>query len=218
MSCKGKSVCLVVLASMLAVAASASASVLTYTSESAFAAANTAAGSSLTTVDFEGLGTSGQYTYVASPYTTGGVSFANLSALVIANNAWGFTSVVMATDSEYATTITPPSGSTALGMDLLHLDTNSVSGTFNLSDGTTEAFSFPKGSTAAKNDVLFIGAMSSSATITSITIAAGAATGNDPFIGAVYYGTPATTPEPSTIVLAISGLFGLLAYAWRKRK
>ena len=26
------------------------------------------------------------------------------------------------------------------------------------------------------------------------------------------------TPEPSTIVLVAAGLFGLLAYAWRKRK
>ena len=30
--------------------------------------------------------------------------------------------------------------------------------------------------------------------------------------------TPITTPEPSTLLLAASGLFGLLAYAWRKRK
>jgi hypothetical protein len=29
---------------------------------------------------------------------------------------------------------------------------------------------------------------------------------------------PAPTPEPSTMVLLASGLFGLLAYAWRKRK
>ena len=30
--------------------------------------------------------------------------------------------------------------------------------------------------------------------------------------------TPVTTPEPSTLLLAASGLVGLLAYAWRKRK
>jgi hypothetical protein len=30
--------------------------------------------------------------------------------------------------------------------------------------------------------------------------------------------TPAPTPEPSTLVLLASGLVGLLAYAWRKRK
>ena len=28
----------------------------------------------------------------------------------------------------------------------------------------------------------------------------------------------ATTPEPSTLLLAASGLLGLLAYAWRRRK
>ena len=30
--------------------------------------------------------------------------------------------------------------------------------------------------------------------------------------------TPVVTPEPSTLLLAASGLIGLLAYAWRKRK
>jgi hypothetical protein len=30
--------------------------------------------------------------------------------------------------------------------------------------------------------------------------------------------TPTATPEPSTLVLLASGLIGLLAYAWRKRK
>ena len=30
--------------------------------------------------------------------------------------------------------------------------------------------------------------------------------------------TPTVTPEPSTLLLAASGLVGLLAYAWRKRK
>jgi hypothetical protein len=33
-----------------------------------------------------------------------------------------------------------------------------------------------------------------------------------------YLLTPVTTPEPSTLLLATSGLLGLLAYAWRKRK
>ena len=30
--------------------------------------------------------------------------------------------------------------------------------------------------------------------------------------------TVAPTPEPSTLLLAGTGLLGLLAYAWRKRK
>ena len=33
-----------------------------------------------------------------------------------------------------------------------------------------------------------------------------------------YLLTPTVTPEPSTLLLTISGLVGLLAYAWRKRK
>jgi hypothetical protein len=33
----------------------------------------------------------------------------------------------------------------------------------------------------------------------------------------VFLLTPVATPEPSTLLLAISGLIGLLAYAWRKR-
>jgi hypothetical protein len=33
-----------------------------------------------------------------------------------------------------------------------------------------------------------------------------------------YLLTPIATPEPSTLLLAASGLLGLLAYAWRKRK
>ena len=30
--------------------------------------------------------------------------------------------------------------------------------------------------------------------------------------------TAVATPEPSTLLLAATGLLGLLAYAWRKRK
>ena len=30
--------------------------------------------------------------------------------------------------------------------------------------------------------------------------------------------TPVPTPEPSTALLALAGLAGLLAYAWRKRR
>ena len=31
-------------------------------------------------------------------------------------------------------------------------------------------------------------------------------------------GTPTTTPEPSAALLLVTGLFCLVAYAWRKRK
>ncbi len=50
---------------------------------------------------------------------------------------------------------------------------------------------------------------------------------NGDIVGELYNGTsyrafalvaPTTTPEPSTLLLAASGLAGLLAYAWRKRK
>ena len=32
------------------------------------------------------------------------------------------------------------------------------------------------------------------------------------------FGTATVIPEPSTIILLVTGIFGLLAYAWRKRK
>jgi hypothetical protein len=34
----------------------------------------------------------------------------------------------------------------------------------------------------------------------------------------VSMGTAVATPEPGTVTLLATGLFGLLAYAWRKRK
>ena len=33
-----------------------------------------------------------------------------------------------------------------------------------------------------------------------------------------YFDEPFTVPEPSTLALFATGLIGLLAYAWRKRK
>jgi hypothetical protein len=49
------------------------------------------------------------------------------------------------------------------------------------------------------------------------------ADGNPDTYGRVMYdglsfGSPVTTPEPSVITLLITGLLGLMAYAWKKRK
>ena len=50
----------------------------------------------------------------------------------------------------------------------------------------------------------------------------GAWTGHSNGVGTCYFGIDSVSlsvvPEPSTLVLLAAGLFGLLAYAWRKRR
>jgi hypothetical protein len=84
--------------------------------------------------------------------------------------------------------------------------------------------------------VNFTGTVGNNVTLTSV-LATGQGTGWTPYyaygcdntgdivgfgkVGSTYYAylmTPVPTPEPSTLLLAASGLVGLLAYAWRKRK
>jgi hypothetical protein len=59
-------------------------------------------------------------------------------------------------------------------------------------------------------------AADSTKTLTGITFTQTGGSGNIDFFAVS--GAPVATPEPSTFVLFILGIVGLLAYAWRKRK
>jgi hypothetical protein len=202
----------------LFVVSQASATLVTYTDQATFAAAS----SNLTTVDYENLVPSGAWDSVPLPYTNGGVTLdgnladPNRVAFRI-NNTWGFTSgVVCVFDSTHATpTLSVPTGGTkALGVDLVYADveTSGYSGFFTLSDGSTQPFALTLPASVGKNVNAFIGLTSSSTPITSVTINPESVGGT--WIGGVSY----QTPEPGTVVLLATGVIGLLAYAWRKRK
>jgi hypothetical protein len=213
-----KKVCLLLPVLALFVVSQASATLVTYTDQATFAAAST----NLATVDYENLADEGSWITPALPYTNGGVTLSsnasdpNNQVAFVLNKAWGFTSgVTCVFDGTHAIpTLSVPTGTKALGVDLVYgdVETSGYSGFFTLSDGSTQPFALTLPASVGKNVNAFIGLTSSSTPITSVTINPESVGGT--WIGAVSY----QTPEPGTVVLLATGLIGLLAYAWRKRK
>lgn len=213
-----KKVCLLLPVLALFVVSQASADLTTYTDQAAFAAA----ASGLTTVDYAGLAPANDVAGVSLPYTHGGVIMdSNVigegHAGWLVNNAWGFTEQVACWNgntTDPGTFSLTQGGTQALGMDIVYGGAAAgFSGTFTLADATTQAFNLTAPVGVAKGVHTFIGLTSSSTPITSITINAEPVAGA--WISSVSY---VATPEPGTVVLLTTGLFGLLAYAWRKRK
>ncbi len=122
----------------------------------------------------------------------------------------------------YGSTYSPAGSCSALGADVFSDGTGyaDVGGKFVLSDSTEEEFLLTPGNTPTG---CFVGLVSTNPAVTVSSLvfygdAAGDPGRGDPFVYNTSYGTSRVTPEPSTLVLLATGLLGLLAYAWRKRR
>jgi hypothetical protein len=212
-----KKVCLVLPVLALFVVSQASATLVSYTDQATFAAA----AGDLTTVNLGALAPADDVAGVGLPYTHGGITMSSpepAHAAWLVNNAWGFVGQVATwnANTTYSGTLSVPTGgTTALGVDIVYgaAEATGFSGTFTLTDGSTQAFNLALPVGVDKNVHTYIGLTSSSTPISSITINSLPISGA--WIGDISY---VATPEPGTVVLLTSGLIGLLAYAWRKRK
>jgi hypothetical protein len=214
-----KKVCLLLPVLALFVVSQASATLVTYTDQATFAAAT----SNLTTVNLGAAAPANDVAGAVLPYTNGGITMDSDTTGAdhvgwLVNNAWGFSGTVATWNGNTAhlgTLSVPTGGTQALGVDLVYggVATSGFSGTFHMTDGSTQAFNLTLPAGVDKNVHTFIGLTSSATPISSITINAESVAGA--WVGDISY---QATPEPGTIVLLTTGLIGLLAYAWRKRK
>lgn len=194
----------------------ASAETMVYTDRASFEAATTDA----TTVAWDGYAAAGTYKRVTGAVTKGIVTDTSVKGSFFAwNGASGWPTPEGIHDGGSGSTISLAVNSYhALGADVQGCGTGyaTVAGKFILSDATEQAFSVVLGD--AKG---FIGLVSTNpaAAVTSMVFysdALGTPGRGAPSVFNTTYGN--AVPEPSACVLAVVGMVGLLAYAWRKRR
>ena len=224
-------VCLFAVAACLAMAAQASAEIVTFADEAAYNASttgNTAITNwGATNGGYGAVGGSG-FTAWPSPFGVGCVLFYSSQLYVSADgfsNKNGCPSIQAVTfDDSANATIWPSYDSTtvtSLGMYLYGNGNPAMNIVGAVDAGASESqvytFTIPCPASGATPVFLGIASTDPSLYIDSVVLGAGSSSVYMPVIGKMEYGTY-TAPEPSALVLLATGLFGLLAYAWRKRK
>ena len=126
--------------------------------------------------------------------------------------------------SATSTAIIPPSGTTALAVDLYAAGKGTGGSGLDayaevfFSDATTEDVSIPYGSTELPGSFLGVATTTPGVTISSVVFPLSQDLA--PAFTNIRVGTynVSNVPEPSTLALLATGVAGLLAFAWRKRK
>ena len=212
---------LAVVAIILSAQGYVSAGLIEYDTQSAFMAHATI----LSTDSFAGLDNSGNgYTVLATTVTrpnftitNSGTNFAVTSGFG-SDNAMPNGGTCVIGNGYYQTDITFATPRTAVGFDIFSFDSAAtVAGSVTLSDGTTHAFTYSAGLPSATPPT-YIGFVVTTPGLTITKFSASdASVGKGYAFSNVSLGN-AIVPEPTSLVLLFTGLVGLLAYAWRKRK
>ncbi len=103
---------------------------------------------------------------------------------------------------------TSPAGWSGTYIDVEAMDTNAST--------TTDILAGVKAGGGV--DVLYYSAATGYVTYSNVWSGKYSYITSDPQYTDAYYAIPAPVPEPSMLVLLAAGLFGMLCYAWRKRK
>jgi hypothetical protein len=197
----------------------AHASIIVYTDRASF----TAATSSLTTIDFNGIAPANSYNaYGTGPLTLSGVTFTgNGSMYIIDPGYYGFSyggGGFLNSDYNPPNTVMAaslPSGTTAFGTDYGGLFSGgSTTFVITLSTGDTVTATTTKSVQGGSLD--FVGITSTTA-ITSVSLAMP----DSPYYNAIdnfSFGTAAPVPEPGSLTLLGVGAFGLIGYSWRRKR
>ena len=237
-------VCVVVT---LAVTSGAFAGVITYTDESAFNAALTSS-QSAAYQGLTGAGTYNMLStpltvsgITLTNFATGSNSGQDSQLWELQGkitSGWGYPLAGqggVAPNATNNTTLTGYSASSnAFGVEVFGNNaspyvSDQVVVTFSDSTTSTLTVTFPMFSTGGvANTPGFVGVISTTPGVTiSSVLFPGTSTANSPYYSMPqYYQTPVlnkvtfgvSVPEPSTLALAVTGMIGLLCYAWRKRR
>jgi len=214
--------CALALASLIAPAPNAFASVITYADQAAFNAATTG----VTSIGFEGIaptddftayGPGGSLTLSGTTFTAAGPAdlFVNSSTYYFATFGVGYNLgsgdyLLVGNNSPATLEVQLPGGFTAIAFDIGTFDDPTSQITITLSSGDVLTTSAPIPS------VSFVG-FTSTTPITSLEIAISGGDRQDTLsIDNFQFGT--AVPEPSTLALAGLGGFGLLISARRRRQ
>jgi hypothetical protein len=210
---------LAAFAAVIFVSTPARADTIVFTTRAAF----TAATSSLTTVDFEGIAPTNSVANFSSPLTIAGATFSGSAAGSVSVVDSGFFAPLFQFNSGAVLSgfafvdVTLPAGTTAIGTDLMSTNPDGLPFMVTLSNG--ESFIVNTPNRPARG---FFG-ITSDVAITSIhfvTMPGPNQSSGLPLIDNFSFGqaAPAAVPEPATMVLLGTGLAGIAVRARSRRK
>lgn len=209
MLCKKVVLCSLVITASVFAAGQVLGSIVQYTSESDFNTAVASLGETPTFENFAGRVEWPNYTNI-NPYINGRLRISSIRPLMMYPDG-----LVYDDDYGASATVAVNGNAEAIGVNMTFPNASrpTFTGTALLSDATSETFSVDN---TSPGSLYFLGYVSTTPGIgiTSITFNGNTESAH---LATVSYAGTVATPEPGTCVLVLTGLLGLLAYAWRRR-